>query len=360
MSGLSVVRKPVVVLWVALVVAVLFHLDYLLHNLRWSTHDHPRRINVRNPDGVTGEINLVHLHNHTRHNLTADLAKMVSKKTIKMPDISDVLTYLKNKPNVFDPALKISKNRQNVTIVIGMPHVDRHIAFYLNDTLKSVIGNLAPDEANDCLIVVMFCDKDHAYNMRTAKATANAFPKAVDSGLLDLIVTPPAFYPDLNKLATITERNGDSIERWIWRSRENLDAAFLINYAYRKARFYVMSEDDVITVPGYFSKMKQFATKPPRQNWYIMGFSEYGSKGILFKSRDCPMLVNFILNFYGAWPVDWLLDDFLIIWGCNKDTEPNCARNKNKLRLDYNKRLFLHIGYHSSLKGKIMNDVKRH
>ena len=52
---------------------------------------------------------------------------------------------------------------------------------------------------------------------------------------------------------------GDDPERVAWRSKQNLDYAFLMMYAHWRGHFYVQLEDDVLTKPGFFTTMKQFA-----------------------------------------------------------------------------------------------------
>ena len=45
--------------------------------------------------------------------------------------------------------------------------------------------------------------------------------------------------------------SGDSPERVKWRSKQNLDYAFLMMYAQSRGRFYVQLEDDIVTQPNY-------------------------------------------------------------------------------------------------------------
>ena len=339
-----------------LVMTVLFNLKTLLSRFQWNLH----HVNQTFRDGVliTMDVNKhitrQHMEILTQTRYQSDTTTSISKESIKIPDVSSFLPHLKGTHEPFEPALKFSKNRKNVTFTIGIPHVDRKIAFYLNDTLNSAIGNLSPGEANDCLIIVFFCDKNHTYNVKASKETAAVFKTSVESGLMDLIVVPQSFYPDLDALAQTADRNGDSIERWKWRSRENLDAAFLMNYAYPRSKFYVMSEDDVTTVPGYLSRIKEYALKPRQRDWLFIRFSNYGSIGVLFPSHKCPLIVNYLLLFYNVWPIDWLLEDYMLVQGCSWDT--GCVRKK-RLELKYRHHLFKHIGKYSSLKGKSYNIV---
>lgn len=57
------------------------------------------------------------------------------------------------------------------------------------------------------------------------------FPSQVDAGLIEVISPSPAYYPNLDKLKITL---GDSPERVRWRSKQNLDFAFLMSYCQPK------------------------------------------------------------------------------------------------------------------------------
>lgn len=63
------------------------------------------------------------------------------------------------------------------------------------------------------------------------------FPSYVDSGLIEVISPSPSYYPDFEKLRLTL---GDSPERVKWRSKQNLDFAYLMSYSQPKGQFYCL------------------------------------------------------------------------------------------------------------------------
>lgn len=137
---------------------------------------------------------------------------------------------------------------------------------------------------------------------------------------------PPSFWypPDLDY---VEPTFGDSQERMIWRTKQNLDYAYLMVYAYYfygHIDYYVQLEDDVISKFGYVSAMTLFADN--NENWFGCDFSKLGFIAKLFKIKDLPLLSNFILLFYREKPVDWILDQLYIVRYCNHE-KSGCIKN---------------------------------
>ncbi|XP_012942768.1 alpha-1,3-mannosyl-glycoprotein 4-beta-N-acetylglucosaminyltransferase A [Aplysia californica] len=66
------------------------------------------------------------------------------------------------------------------------------------------------------------------------------------------------------------------------------------------------------------------------------------------------MVLEFLLMFHAAKPGDWLLDNLLSTMMCGKDTKHrDCVKLINSVARDIKPSQFQHIGYHSSLSGKI-------
>jgi len=69
----------------------------------------------------------------------------------------------------------------------------------------------------------------------------------VNCGLLQVISPPKNFYPSFDHLqATL----GDPPERQRWRSKEVVDAAYLMFHCRHMGNYYVMLEDDIIAMQG--------------------------------------------------------------------------------------------------------------
>jgi len=95
---------------------------------------------------------------------------------------------------------------------------------------------------------------------------------------VDIIAPTPEFYPDFSKLRLTL---GDSKNRVSWRSKQNLDYAFLMMYCQPKGSFYVQMEDDIITKPQFHTIMKNTALQmiANGQEWLILDFGELGFIG---------------------------------------------------------------------------------
>jgi alpha-1,3-mannosylglycoprotein beta-1,4-N-acetylglucosaminyltransferase A/B len=119
---------------------------------------------------------------------------------------------------------------------------------------------------------------DLDYVIKTAGELEAQFSEHIDSGLLEIIAPPVSYYPNST---TIRQTLGDSLERVHWRSKQNLDFAYLMMYSQPKGTYYVQLEDDILTKPSYLSKMKEFAIKSSmqRKEWLILDFCVLGFIG---------------------------------------------------------------------------------
>uniref|UniRef100_A0A915HH91 MGAT4 conserved region domain-containing protein n=1 Tax=Romanomermis culicivorax TaxID=13658 RepID=A0A915HH91_ROMCU len=87
-----------------------------------------------------------------------------------------------------------------------------------------------------------------------AKSLKSEFKTVVDEGLLEIIIPNPTFYPpDLDRIEPTL---GDSADRMKWRTKQNLDFAYLMMYCQNRGTFYIQLEDDVITKPNYLKIIK--------------------------------------------------------------------------------------------------------
>uniref|UniRef100_A0A7M4FVW5 MGAT4 family member D n=1 Tax=Crocodylus porosus TaxID=8502 RepID=A0A7M4FVW5_CROPO len=216
---------------------------------------------------------------------------------------------------------------------MGIPTVKREKQSYLIDTLNSLFFDASEEQKNDCVVIIFVAE-------------------VMQSGVLEVISPPASYYPDLS---TLKETFGDSKERVRWRTKQNLDYSFLMLYAQPKGTFYLQLEDDIIAKPQYIQSVKSFALKQSSE-WMVLEFSQLGFIGKLFKSEDLPFIVEFFLMFYKDKPIDWLLDHLLWVKVCNPEKDAkHCDKQKAHLRIRSKPSLFQHVGFHSSLAGKIQN-----
>lgn len=272
---------------------------------------------------------------------------------IRLPSVYNFLPHLLDDPTSLRPAYLLSKGRSYVSMVLGIPTVKRDKQSYLMDTLQNLLEAISEDEAMDTIIVVFVAETDLEYVLEIAKEIELRYPNHIDSGLIEVISPSPAYYPDFEKLRITL---GDSQERVKWRSKQNLDFAFLMSYAQPKGTFYVQLEDDILAKRNFITSMKSFAIEKSggKVPWFVLDFCQLGFIGKLFKSAELPWLVQYFQMFFNDKPVDWLLDYFITTRICNwgKDLK-HCKKDKDQLWVHYKPSLFQHIGTHSSLKGKV-------
>ncbi|CAH1180218.1 unnamed protein product [Phaedon cochleariae] len=272
--------------------------------------------------------------------------------TLRLPSAYHFLPHLLDDPNSLRLGYWLSRNRNGVSVVLGVPTVRREKQSYLIDTLQNLVEGLSVEEAEDSLIVVFVGETDLEYVLQIAKDIEMKFPIQVDSGLIEVISPSPGYYPNMNKLYITL---GDSLERVQWRSKQNLDFAFLMSYCQPKGTFYVQLEDDILAKPSYVNLMKKFAIDKiaKKEPWLVLDFCQLGFIGKMFKSAELPWLIQFFQMFYNDKPVDWLLDYLISTKICNWEKNDNCKMEKAKVWIHYKPSLFQHIGTHSSLKGKV-------
>ncbi|KAG8196642.1 hypothetical protein JTE90_006552 [Oedothorax gibbosus] len=272
---------------------------------------------------------------------------------LQLPSLHHYLPHLMNSFDGLQPALKIAGSRTGVTMVMGIPTVKRPIESYLIPTLENLIENMDESEREDAILIVCIAEIDMDYVKEQTQEIRNRFQKHLDSGLLEVIAPPEGYYPDFKNLRNTL---GDPVERVRWRTKQNLDYAYLMMYAQAKGTFYVQLEDDILTKPRYLTIMKNFAFKKLRENkdWIILDFCQLGFIGKMFKAVDLSKLVTFFAIFHNDKPVDWLLDHMIQTKVCRFDRDSkDCRKQKDNVWIHYRPSLFQHVGTHSSLKGKV-------
>ena len=245
-----------------------------------------------------------------------------------------------------------SEARSGVKLVIGIPTVYRPGYTYLIPTLNSVISSMNVTEKHNCLIVIYVGKNVGNYLDYVTSLLAEKYASEVESGLIDIVSPTDDYYPDFNLLPTTL---GDSRSRFNWRCQQVLDFAWLMTHASAKGVYYLQLEDDVLATKGFVSTILAFTAKKTVSNkdWFVINYCKLGFIGKLFKARDLPHFVQFLVLFYTAKPVDWLLDRYLNVLHCrNADNVKECTRTKSRYSV-FGPALFQHVGVHSSLAGKI-------
>ncbi|KAF0299768.1 Alpha-1,3-mannosyl-glycoprotein 4-beta-N-acetylglucosaminyltransferase B [Amphibalanus amphitrite] len=308
------------------------------HDLNDTTTPRGRTVPGALPAAVSG-VPLTHLQE-----INSDM---------EVPGLLTYLPHLLGRPDALTPALHVSQGRRDVTVVMGLPTVKREVQNYLISTLKNLIDSMSESERLETLIVVFIAETDAEYCSRTAQEIQDKFPAEVKSGLVDIISPSAEYYPPRDSLRRTLD---DPLERVQWRTKQNLDFAFLMMYCRPRGVFYVQLEDDIMTKPGYVTKMKEFALQKisEKKDWLLLDFCQLGFIGKLFKTVDLLPLIHFLVMFNNDKPSDWLLLNLVHTKVCRFDkSAKKCKEEKDKVWLHYKPSLFQHIGTHSSLKGKV-------
>ncbi|XP_046381799.2 alpha-1,3-mannosyl-glycoprotein 4-beta-N-acetylglucosaminyltransferase C-like isoform X1 [Haliotis rufescens] len=237
--------------------------------------------------------------------------------------------------------LLVGKPRlQKGFLTIGIPTVCRENGTYLLSTLRSLIDHSSETDRQNVTVVISVNDQNATYISELKHALTDEFSAHVLNGFIHMMRAPDSYYPSLDALRTTF---GDAEYRVKWRSKQNLDYAFLMNYAKDLSEYYMQLEDDVTAAEGYVPKIRSYIQQR-KHTWTMLDFSVMGYIGKLYKSFDIPKLANLLRSFYNEQPCDFLLLHFLNLM----------LQRKRFVRIPT---LFNHVGYHSSLSNTTRNMV---
>lgn len=220
-------------------------------------------------------------------------------------------------------------------LTIGLSSVKRKKGSYLLETIKSIFEQSSYEELKEILVVVHLADFDSSWRDAMVQDITQKFPHHIIAGRLIVIHAPEEYYPTLDGL----KRNyNDPEDRVRFRSKQNVDYAFLLNFCANTSDYYIMLEDDVRCAKNFLTAIKKVITSLEGTYWVTLEFSKLGYIGKLYHSYDLPRLANFLLMFYQEMPCDWLLTHFR-----------DLLVQKNVIR--FKPSLFQHMGYYSSFNG---------
>ncbi|KAM6232453.1 alpha-1,6-mannosyl-glycoprotein 4-beta-N-acetylglucosaminyltransferase-like isoform 2-T2 [Spheniscus humboldti] len=222
-------------------------------------------------------------------------------------------------------------------LTVGLASVRRPRGYYLPATLQSLFKQSTEEELQEMVVVVHLADTDPIWNVRVATNIAHKFAHHILLGRLLLIHAPHEFYPTLEGL----KRNyNDPEERVRFRSKQNVDYAFLLAFAANLSSYYLMIEDDVWCAKSFLTAIRKALASHEGSYWATLEFSKLGYIGKLYRSSDLPRLARFLLLFYQEMPCDWLLVHFRLLL-----TQKDVIRFKPSL--------FQHMGLYSSFQGTV-------
>ncbi|KAL3841884.1 hypothetical protein ACJMK2_020462 [Sinanodonta woodiana] len=221
-------------------------------------------------------------------------------------------------------------------LTIGIPSVKRQgDMVYLYDTVNSLLRASSDAEKNDFVIVIYLAQQDQEWIQEVLLKIDELFPTEIESGVIQVISSSAKIYYDFTYLIRTFN---DSAERVHWRTKQNLDYAFLFKYCENLSTYYINIEDDVIPAKGFFNSIKSFIGRQS-VDWFCLDFSSIGFIGKLFHSSDLDLISHYLILFSYFQPADNLIDYMKKITTQFKD-----IRHKPSL--------FQHRGVVSSLRDK--------
>lgn len=233
--------------------------------------------------------------------------------SVHFPNIFSYLPYLVEDPNSLRPAYLLSHGRTNAQMILGVPTVKRDKQTYLLNTLHNMITNMNEAEQNETMIVVFVGETNIDDVLAVAKQIEAQFPQHVESGLIEVLSAPESYYPDMEKLRHTLN---DPMDRVKWRSKQNLDYAFLMAYSQPKCQFYVQLEDDILTKRGFVTIMKNYAIHRSghKEEWFVLDFCQLGFIG-KFVQRHNHVNRNGFVYAYTYMRFGWVSFDYtMMIW----------------------------------------------
>ncbi|XP_061124720.1 alpha-1,3-mannosyl-glycoprotein 4-beta-N-acetylglucosaminyltransferase C-like [Syngnathus typhle] len=223
-------------------------------------------------------------------------------------------------------------------LCIGLSSVKRKKGSYLIPTLVSLFSRSSPEEHSSMVVVVLLADSDVNWLTTTVTEIKSEFSSALEQGHLLVIHVPEENYPPTTGL----KRNyNDSSARVSYRSKQNLDYAFLMHYSSGVGRYYLQLEDDVSSAKNFLTTVKKRVEEQEAKTttWAMLEFSNLGYIGKLYKSAHLPLLARFLFLFYQEMPCDWLMSHFRVLL---TQKEP----------ILFKPSLFQHMGTFSSFQGR--------
>ncbi|RWS07513.1 alpha-1:3-mannosyl-glycoprotein 4-beta-N-acetylglucosaminyltransferase B-like protein, partial [Leptotrombidium deliense] len=148
--------------------------------------------------------------------------------------------------------------KRKAKFVFGIPTVQRPVQDYLLITLQSLIKNLNVTERNKILLVLLIAE--------------------IDPFKINNITN---CYPEYSNKTTFD----DPLYRVRWRTKQNLDFAFLMNYCKDRGEYYIQLEDDIISRKNYVTIIENHLKSVSKsKDWFLVTLSNLGYIGKLIKS----------------------------------------------------------------------------
>ncbi|XP_077778948.1 alpha-1,3-mannosyl-glycoprotein 4-beta-N-acetylglucosaminyltransferase C-like [Podarcis muralis] len=189
-------------------------------------------------------------------------------------------------------------------LTIGISSFHKKKEHLLLKTIDSIFSHCRQEELNLITLVIYLANNDSKLNEENAVEMKAQFSAHVKAGRLLAIQSSLESYPPVHNLKV--DLWGKNIK---YKSKQNVDYAYLVNFCANLSQYYLMLEDDTACATGFVSIIQSYV-RTMEESWTTIAFSRLGYIGKLYHSSDLTKLARFLLMFYDVIPADWLMTYF--------------------------------------------------
>ncbi|KAM8812633.1 alpha-1,3-mannosyl-glycoprotein 4-beta-N-acetylglucosaminyltransferase-like protein MGAT4E [Rhynchonycteris naso] len=187
-------------------------------------------------------------------------------------------------------------------LTVGISSVPGPHESSLAYTLVSLFRSTSKVEQKRLTVLIHLADSDLTWLSKTIAQISSLFRPQILAGQLVLIHAPNDAYP---------VAGDDSNEAYLDDySKQNIDHAFLMNFATNISDYFLLLEDNVFCAQNFISHIQWKVNTMSSDPWVLLEFSNMGFLGKLFHSRDLPLLARFLLLFHKEKPLNRLMPHF--------------------------------------------------
>lgn len=179
---------------------------------------------------------------------TKDLLNYIHPECWKFASFKDSLPHITDVASL-TPAYKISRGKKNVGITMGMLTMQHGEPSILLDTLRSLTSNYTNVEHS--VLIILIAETDMRVVREIAETILQEFEYLISIGFIEIISPSIEYYPEW------TDLSRDSQEGIRWRTKLNLDYAYLMAYARSRGDHYLQLNDDLTVVPGFSTQVEE-------------------------------------------------------------------------------------------------------
>nr|XP_034976802.1 alpha-1,3-mannosyl-glycoprotein 4-beta-N-acetylglucosaminyltransferase C-like [Zootoca vivipara] len=186
-------------------------------------------------------------------------------------------------------------------LTIGISSFHKKKEHLLLKTIDSIFSHCRQEELNLITVVIYLANNDSKLNEENAKEMKAQFSVHVKAGRLLVIQSSLDSYPPVHYLKV--DLWGKNMK---YKSKQNVDYAYLVNFCAKLSQYYLMLEDDIVCATGFVSIIQSYVSQM-EESWTTIAFSRLGYIGKLYHSSDLTKLARFLLMFYDDIPADWVM-----------------------------------------------------